>query len=308
MHGFLNVDKPAGLTSHDVVYRVRRWTRQRGVGHAGTLDPSATGVLPVALGHGTRLLEFWPGPKVYLARIAFGVETDSYDAEGAEVGRCDAEAVDQGGIAAALPAFVGEISQRPPRYSAVKYQGRRMYELARQGVVVEPEPRIISIASIDLVAWEPPVVTLRVTCGRGAYVRSLAHDLGQALGSCAHLQGLVRLQDGPFLVAAATCLDDLQVAFEQGRGADLVHPLEYAVRHWPWLRLAGDQQADVFAGRDVAVSEAAVQPGESAGPGGAGAPEGRVRAHGPDGALVALLAPGVARHHWHPFKVFPPQT
>ncbi|MEK7215001.1 MAG: tRNA pseudouridine(55) synthase TruB, partial [Chloroflexota bacterium] len=138
MDGFFNVNKPAGLTSHDVVYRMRRWSGERQVGHAGTLDPDATGVLPLGLGYGTRLLEFWPEPKVYVARIEFGIETDSYDAAGQVVATMDTSCITPERIGAALPLFEGETSQRPPRFSAVKHQGQRMYQLARQVVVVEP--------------------------------------------------------------------------------------------------------------------------------------------------------------------------
>ena len=308
MDGFLNVNKPAGLTSHDVVYRVRRWSGEPQVGHAGTLDPDATGVLPLGLGHATRLLEFWPEPKVYLARIEFGVETDTYDAAGEVVARMDASAVTLDRIRAALPEFEGEIAQRPPRFSALKHQGERMYPLARRGVVVEPPPRPVRIYSLAAEAWDASVLTLRVTCGRGAYARALAHDLGAALGSCAHLQRLEREQDGGFLVAAGLTLEQLQHDFQAGDGEQWLHPLDFPLQHWPWIQLNADQERELLMGRNVVAGELSIRPGAgaAASPPTVGA-QGRLRAHGSGGRLLGLLEPQPMRHVWHPFKVFPPQ-
>ncbi|MGH2537660.1 MAG: tRNA pseudouridine(55) synthase TruB, partial [Candidatus Promineifilaceae bacterium] len=219
--GLLVLDKPAGPTSHDVIQQLRRLTGVRRIGHAGTLDPLASGVLLVCLGRAARLLEYLVGlDKTYWAALRLGQTTDTYDAEGqltaerpVDLGRAEIEA--------ALAAFRGPIAQRPPMYSALKLGGRPLYQLARQGLEVERPPRQVMIHSLDLLDWRPPRLELRLACSSGAYIRSLAHDLGQALGPGAHLAALRREAVGDFGLDEATQPDALTPA---GWRADLQPP------------------------------------------------------------------------------------
>src|SRR5205085_5168052 len=211
--GLVIVDKPPAHTSHDVVARMRKLYGQRRVGHAGTLDPDATGVLLVGLGRATRLLRYLQGAgKSYRARMVFGVATDTLDASGAVLERAAMTlTVDQ--VAQAARAFVGEIEQIPPMVSAIKVDGRRLYELARAGEVVERAARPVRIDTLvveDFVDGAYPEATIRIDCSSGTYVRTLAADLGTALGGCAHLRELRRLRVGSFEVEEAHTLDEIE--------------------------------------------------------------------------------------------------
>jgi tRNA pseudouridine55 synthase len=281
MHGFLNIDKPAGMTSHDVVARVRRLAGQKRVGHAGTLDPAATGVLVVALGTATRLIEYVQDQtsKRYLAVVHLGVATDTDDAEGRVLETRPAPELDEPALESALVPFRGRIEQVPPMYSALHHEGKRLHELARAGITVERAARPVLIERLDIVAWEPPLLTLDVLCGKGTYIRSLARDIGVALGCGAHLASLRRTAVGAFLIDDAVTLDTLSSSH--------LLPPEIAVADWPAVQL---DEAGARRVRNGLVLRLEAQPGE------------RARAHGPDGALLALLA----RHgeHWRPLKVF----
>src|SRR5262245_1264973 len=212
MHGFLNIDKPAGPTSHDVVVRVRRLAKQRRVGHAGTLDPAATGVLVVALGNATRLIEYVQEQtsKRYQALVQLGVTTATDDAEGEVLHESPVPHLALAEIDAQLVAFRGEIEQAPPQYSAIHHAGRRMHELARAGIIVDLPTRTVTIDRLVVLAWEPPLLTLDVTCSKGTYIRSLARDIGAAIGCGAHLQALRRLAVGTFEVEDAATLEQLE--------------------------------------------------------------------------------------------------
>jgi tRNA pseudouridine55 synthase len=208
--GLLVIDKPAGLTSHDVVQRVRRWAKQRRVGHLGTLDPLATGVLPIALGEATKLSQLLTlGEKGYHGTIRLGVETATYDGEGEVTARSDGPWPDRETVDKALERFRGEIMQTPPPYSAVKLGGEAAYRLARRGEEVELEPRPVTFQRLDLVSYDPPDLEIEVACSAGTYLRSLAHDLGGELGTFGHLARLVRTRSGPFTLEQAIPLDDL---------------------------------------------------------------------------------------------------
>jgi tRNA pseudouridine55 synthase len=214
MNGFLNIHKPAQMTSFDVVARVRRICKTKRAGHAGTLDPDAIGVLVVAVGQATRLLPYLPTePKVYTARIAFGVATDTEDASGTETARANASHLTEADVHVILARFVGDIAQTPPMVSAVHHEGRRLYELAREGKVVERAARTVTIHSVALSDFAPGEVaeaTLRVVCGGGTYIRTLCVDIGQAVGLPAHMKHLVREAVGPFAINEAVSLEDLQ--------------------------------------------------------------------------------------------------
>jgi len=245
--GILNIDKPGGMTSHDVVQRVRRVAGQRRVGHAGTLDPLATGVLVVCLGKATRLVEYLVGqPKTYAAVIRLGQSTNTYDADGEIVNEAPVTAT-EADIAAELPAFCGEIEQVPPMYSAIKRDGKPLYTLARQGIEVERDARQVTIYDLQLVAYRPPDLQLRVVCSAGTYIRSLAHDLGQALGCGGHISSLRRLSVGRFSVDAAVELPLLTA----NNLADNLYPMDDAVRHLPRLVVPSPAVNGIRQGRQI---------------------------------------------------------
>jgi tRNA pseudouridine55 synthase len=280
LDGVLVCDKPAQMTSHDVVARVRRLAGQRRVGHGGTLDPPATGVLVLALGRATRLLPFLPTePKRYLAEVAFGAETDTLDATGTVTATAAADSVDEPGLRAALAGFLGPQQQVPPMVSAIKIGGERLYAKARRGEEVERAPRPIVIHELELLGFaggERPLATLAVVCSGGTYVRSLAADLGRALGTLAHLASLRRTAVGRFTEAEAQTLEELA---EPGR-------LEAAVLD-PAAAMAST------ATRALTPAEAsALATGRTLDPTGRGDP---VAAVGPDGRLVAVIQDSAGR-------------
>lgn len=226
--GVLNIDKPQGLTSHDVVNRVRRLLGIRRVGHAGSLDPLATGVLLVCVGQATRIAEYLQsGVKLYAVTVRLGEETDTYDAEGQLTARHPVPPLSQDELAAAVSAFCGSLMQRPPIFSALKRDGRPLYQLARAGVEVETEPRPVTLFAAELISWQLPELTLHLSTSPGFYVRSLAHDLGQALGCGGHVSALRRLASGSWLVADAIGLDELAAAGE--RWTSFLHGLPAAL-------------------------------------------------------------------------------
>jgi tRNA pseudouridine55 synthase len=285
IHGFLNIDKPAGMTSHDVVAKVRRLAGQKRVGHGGTLDPAATGVLPIALGEATRLVEYLvEGRKRYVAEVRLGITTTTEDAEGEIVEERPVPALSQEDLERAVWPFIGTIQQVPPMYSAIQVAGQRLYDLARQGKTIEREPRTVEIDRIEVLGWQPPIVTLDVVCGKGTYIRSLARDLGVALGCGAHLAGLRRTQVGPLgidsAVPLATLLDDPSLLAQH-----LLEP-DTAIADWP---RADVDEATVRRIRNGLAVRLRVS-GEFA------------RSHAPDGRLVALLR--FDSGLWQPFKVF----
>ena len=289
MDGILNADKPRGLTSHDVVDRVRSVAGTRRVGHAGTLDPMATGVLLVCVGRATRVAEYlMASPKTYRARVRLGVTTDTCDAEG-EIVEERPVAVDRGAVERALDRFRGPILQVPPMYSALKRGGRRLYELAREGVTVEREPRPVEIYRLELVEWESPELVLETTCSPGTYVRSLAHDLGRELGCGAHLIGLVRLASGDFRLEDAVGMDVLTPE----RLPSLLLPLDAALGRYPALHLDEQAAQAVRSGRAV---EGPSLGGETD----------LARAYAPDGTFLAVMVYRPGQRIWHPRKVFRP--
>jgi tRNA pseudouridine55 synthase len=287
LHGFLNIDKPAGPTSHDVVARVRRLTRQKRVGHAGTLDPAATGVLVVGLGSATRLIEYVQDAttKRYQAVVQLGVTTSTDDAEGQVIGTAPVPALDSAVIEVLLGYFRGPIMQVPPMFSALHHEGRRLHELAREGVVVERAARSITIEQLELLAWQPPLLTLDIVCSKGTYIRALARDIGAALGCGGHLQALRRTAVGTFLIADATPLAALE-ADPSIIMSTLLAP-EQAVADWPIVELEVSEARQIRNGQAIMRS---------------GLPGTRARAHGPDGQLLALLTRD--GETWRPAKVF----
>ena len=290
LHGFLIVDKPAGWTSHDVVARARRLLGERRIGHAGTLDPAATGVLPLAVGAATRVLEYLAdASKTYLAEVTFGVETDSLDADGRVTAVRDAAGLTRETVERHLPALRGPIDQLPPMHAAIKVGGRRLYDLARRGEEVERATRPIVISTLDLVDWAPPVATLLVDCSKGTYIRALARDLGAAVGPGAHLSNLVRLRTGPFTLCRAITLAALAEAPLPWAWPQVaVHP-DAVLEDWPAL-LLDDAAVDAWrSGRLVPAAETA--------------PHGLVRAYAGDGAWLGVGTGDAAVGGWRPLKV-----
>jgi tRNA pseudouridine55 synthase len=283
--GVLVCDKPGGMTSHDVVARVRRLAGQRRVGHGGTLDPPATGVLVLALGRATRLLPFLPTePKRYLAEVAFGTGTDTLDAAGAVTGTADVDGVDEAGLRAALAGFVGPQLQVPPMVSAIKVGGERLYAKARRGEQIDRAPRPILIhelALLEFAATERPRATLAVVCSGGTYVRALAADLGRALGTLAHLASLRRTAVGRFTEQDAHTLAELEelaggsppLGGNPGKLETAVLDPAAAMASTPTRALDSAEAAALANGR-------ALEPTGRAGP---------VAAVGPDGRLVAVI-------------------
>ena len=301
--GILNIDKPYGITSMDVVRRIKRASGQRRVGHGGTLDPIATGVIPVCLGQATRLMEdVVGGPKSYLASVELGVSTDTYDALGEVTGRRDASSIALADIEGALPDFMGDIAQVPPMYSALKQDGRRLYDLARAGMEVEREPRAVTVHDIAIEGWEPPVVTLRVDCGKGFYMRSLAHDLGEALGCGGHMKTLARLRSGAFAVDDALSLDEAEERFADGSWREVMHSPDIALwglraiivgtRVEEMVRNGRFFDAGGNAGGAVSQLQQPPSPGE------------RCRAYTTDGRFLAIVVYDGEMQRWKPDKVF----
>lgn len=285
LHGFLNIDKPAAMTSHDVVAKVRRLAGQKRVGHGGTLDPAATGILPIALGEATKLISYLvEGRKAYQATIRLGVTTTTDDAEGVVREERPVPELTPTQLEAAFQPFIGCIAQIPPMYSAIQVGGQRMYDLARRGETIELAPRMVEIDSITLRAWQAPELMLDVMCGKGTYIRALARDLGAALGCGAHLANLRRTQVGPLTLASAVPLTSLLA--EPERLSQHVLPPETAIADWPRVDVDAGTTQRIRHGLPVALEIT----GEVA------------RIHGPDEVLLALVRRAGAV--WQPFRVF----
>jgi tRNA pseudouridine55 synthase len=294
LHGYLNVLKPPAMTSFDVVARVRSITGERRVGHAGTLDPAAIGVLPVAVGRATPTLSspLWDR-KLYWADIRFGTATDSDDAEGRPIAVGSPEAVTAESVAAALPQFLGDIEQRPPAFSAVQVQGRRAYVSARRAQLAELPPRPARIDAIAIVRWSKPLASLVIQCGSGTYIRSIARDLGAALGCPAHMASLVRLRVGPFDIRSSLDLRALAAIAEQGAWERALWPPDFVVTDLP-ASIVGDRHGmDYTQGR----AWTAAAPG---------APSGTIcRAYTESGSYLGL-ARRTESMRWEPVRGLPP--
>ncbi len=308
MNGILNINKPWGRTSFSIVAMVRRLTGERRVGHAGTLDPAATGVLPVCLGQGTRITEFLvDSTKAYRAEIELGVATDTYDVSGSITSQGDPSGINRDQLESGLGSFCGLIQQVPPMYSAVKYRGRPLYQLARAGITVERKSRLARIHDLKLVDWQPPVATVEVVCGKGTYIRSLAHDLGQALGCGAYLKNLIRLRCGLFDIEDAISVSQFEDACRYGYWQQLVYPVDSVLSHWAAMVVDDDAGQNIRNGRPLAVGNSdgsersgSLEQGISAG----SSAESRCRAYALDGRFLGVLRFNSERGQWQPEKVF----
>ena len=287
--GVLVVDKPVGLTSHDVVQIIRKGTNIRRAGHTGTLDPRASGVLVILIGPAVRLSEYVSASdKRYQAIIRLGETTDTYDADG-RVTTVSPVNISEEQFEQVLKTFIGEIEQVPPPYSAVKVQGRKAYEMAREGEEPNLQPRKIQVYSLELLEWAPPEAVIDVYCSSGTYVRSLAHDLGEKLGCGAHLIGLRRTKSGRFTLRDAVPLRKLRESFENGTWYQYLIPAAEALSDWPAVELTHEQVEAVRHGHRV--------PGEP----GIGT---MARGISEQGELVALMEFDSQANEWQPKKVF----
>jgi tRNA pseudouridine55 synthase len=288
--GVLVVDKPIGMTSHDVVQAIRRGTGIRRAGHTGTLDPRASGVLVVLLGPAVRISEYVSASdKRYMATIRLGSATDTYDAEGVITSTASVDEISEEQFKDVLSGYVGQIEQVPPPYSAVKVQGKKAYEMAREGEEVNLEPRLINVYSLDLLEWDPPDAVIDVFCSSGTYVRSLANDLGNELGCGAHLIGLRRTKSGRFTLRDAVPLRRLNDAFTAGEWYKFLIPAAEALGDWPMVELGADEVELIRHGHRVPAETGA---------------SGWARGVSQQGDLVALLEFDPDSQEWQPRKVF----
>jgi tRNA pseudouridine55 synthase len=292
LDGVIVIDKPAGWTSHDVVAKMRGIARTKRVGHLGTLDPMATGVLPLVFNGATRLAQFYTASeKIYEGVIHFGYATNSYDADGEPLGEVRDVTPDAAQLLEAIARFRGLIQQTPPVVSAKKIGGVPAYKLARKNVDVVMKPVEVTVHAFDILASDGPDIRVRVQCAAGTYIRSLAHDLGQALGCGAHLKALRRLASGEFPIAQAHTLDQLELLTREGKLNDAFIPAAELLPGFPSEAVDDLTAAQIRQGRDFRVSPFRV------------GPEARhVKAIGPDGRLLAI---GEAKlpHLYHPMLV-----
>jgi tRNA pseudouridine55 synthase len=239
--GLIVIDKPSGMTSHDVVFRVRTLLSGEKTGHCGTLDPDATGVLLVTVGRATRLFPYLSGhDKSYRGTIRFGFSTDTYDASGRPTSAASPTSPQKGAVLEAMTKLEGRISQLPPAYSALKKGGRPLYEFARRNVEVVLEPRQVTVHRFVLESYAPPDADFEVKCSPGTYVRSLAHDLGSSLGCGAHLLRLRRTASGPFGLNGARGLDEIESLARAGRWDRIIVPMDGLLEEFPGIPLGTD--------------------------------------------------------------------
>lgn len=264
MNGLLIVDKPQGMTSHDVVARARRMLREKRIGHAGTLDPMATGVLVLCIGHATRLSEYLLGEdKAYEGVIKLGEQTNTDDAEGEVIATRPVPAISDDDLRRLERLFSGEIQQVPPQFSAIQKGGQRAYALARKGETVELEARRVTIHEMGLAMHDdasienpkPKIVNIQVRCSAGTYIRSLARDIGEALGCGGHLTALRRTQAGHFTLKDAVTLEQVDQTAKAGRADSLLLPMDRAVADWPEVRLDDEQTRKLLNGQKLPLPE-----------------------------------------------------
>ncbi len=295
LSGVLVLNKPAGLTSHDCVAKVRQLTRVKKVGHTGTLDPEATGVLPICIGKATKIVPYLiNAQKTYRAKIRLGLATTTEDFTGEPIDEVPVKKpIDKETVLSVLNGFLGEIEQIPPLYSAVKVKGKKLYEWAREGVEVERPVRRVVIHQLTLVDYHPdpphPVLEIEVTCSKGTYIRTLGVDIGKALGYPAHLAALVRTRSGPFTIDHSVNLETLQ-SWSTTDWRDRLFTLDEALRHYPVLRVDWDEALRIKQGQKLRLTEALH-------------PRYLYRIHDPKRQLVAL-ASAVNQSLIKPEKVF----
>ena len=289
--GFLNVNKPRGKTSFNIVAGVRKLTGEKRVGHAGTLDPLATGVLPVCIGQAARLVEYLAdSTKTYRAEIELGIATDTYDAEGKILQKADANYVTRQMVEEVLGSFKGEITQETPVFSAVKYQGKPGYELSRKGIKITPKTRLARIERIEIVDWRPSLVTLEIDCGKGTYIRSIANELGRKLGCGAYLKNLVRMKYGIFRIVDALTIEQVEEACKIGFWQQLLYPMDSVLSNFPSAVIGEDTELTLCNGNAIPLKDCQANT--------------LCRVYNYCGNLVAVVRFDSERNLWQPEKVF----
>ena len=297
INGFINLYKPAGITSMDALRRVKRITGQRSkVGHGGTMDPLARGVLPVCLGQATRLMDFVVGgAKKYRMEVKLGVTTTTFDGEGEVVKTQELAGLTRETVEQVAQSFVGLIDQKPPMYSALKVQGQRLYKLARAGIEVDLKPRPVEIYDIRVVDCSPPIVLLDVESGKGAYMRSLANDLGEALGCGGHVADLVRIACGGFDQDESVTLEELEQAAAEADGWQrFLYPLDWVLRDLKSISVGSQGAQYLRQGQSISLGGPFVDAGYGE----------SFRAYNKEGYFLALVRFDRSGNAWRPIKVF----
>lgn len=291
MDGIFNINKPGGMTSHDVVAIVRKFLKQKRVGHAGTLDPLASGVLPICVGQATRVVEYLSeSGKAYQAEIVFGTATDTYDAEGAITATASTAELGLKKIGETLEQFRGPQMQYPPLYSAIKIKGQPAYKRARAGEAIVLEPRSIVIYALEILAWIPPRLTLLIECSKGTYIRSLAQDLGIQTGCYAYLDALIRTRSGPFTLSESITLEQFVDAVETNTIQRYAFPPDKALEDYPAIKLDAETIERVKHGNAFNNEQA-----NNAG---------LARVYDTKGNFIAIAGWNEEQEAWHPKKVF----
>jgi len=293
LDGIFNINKPAGKTSFSVVALIRRLTGERRTGHAGTLDPDASGVLPVCLGQGTRIVEYLMHTrKTYRAGVELGKATDTHDSSGKTIYQGDISGIDVNKLEEALEQFRGDIEQVPPMYSAVKYKGQPLYRLARAGIAVQRKSRKATIHRLELLSWQPPLATMEIECSKGTYIRALANDLGEGLGCGAYLKTLVRTRYGIFDIKDAVSIEQLEDAIKEGDWQQYLYPIDSVLQDIPALTVDEDEEKAIKTGSLIKQREKANKDSQ-----------GYRRAYSRDGRFLAILIRDKDNGNWRPKKV-----
>jgi tRNA pseudouridine55 synthase len=291
--GILNVNKPEGRTSFSIIAWLRKLIGEKHIGHTGTLDPMATGVLPVCLGQATKITRFLiETDKSYTAQIELGITTDTFDGDGKIVKCSDVGKITNDNLSNALSSFVGTISQVPPIYSAIKYHGKPYYYFARSGEAIKPVARTVKIHNLEIIECNLPVVTIKLECGKGTYVRSLANDLGEILGCGAYLKKLIRTKSGIFTIEDSYSLSKVEEAFARGDLEKLIYPVDYPLNGYKKVVLSQEEERIVTNGGHIMGSAAMEQSDEL------------WLAYNNDNKLAAILDFNLRNGQWHPLIVF----
>ena len=293
VNGILNINKPPGPTSFRMIEAVRQLSGEKRVGHAGTLDPAASGVLPVCLGQAVRLIEYLHSfSKEYLAVIMLGATTDTLDAQGSLISRGDTDCITEGQVLQAIQGFIGDISQEPPAYSALKIGGKRAYRLARKGARPPLVPRHVTIDAIDVLHFESPCLKVRVRCSTGTYIRAFARDLGITLGCGAYLQDLVRIAYGPYRLEEALSPDELNRVVKEGSLQSVLYPLDHPLQSWQKQILDDHDSGRVLSGTAIRISSQILDTDQM------------LRCYDRSGKFLAILKFAAENGLWWPEKVF----
>lgn len=292
INGMINVYKEQGFTSHDVVAKLRGILKQKKIGHTGTLDPDAQGVLPVCLGKATKVCDLLTNhDKTYAAELLLGVETDTQDISGTVLCRKEV-AVKEEELRQIIAGFVGEYEQIPPMYSALKVNGRKLYELARSGIEVERQPRKVMIHSIIIKEIQLPVVKMEVHCSKGTYIRTLCHDIGQKAGCCGCMQKLVRTQAGIFGYQESHRLEEIQQLADQGRIAELIIPIDSLFLQYPVVHTKESCKKQAYNGNPLAAEQCIEQLSE----------KGTIRLYDAEDQFIGIYQ--WKEQHYVPMKIF----